>query len=256
MSASTGTVTVLDMFPAQFNVNGDGGNVLTLIRRLQWAGITAQVISAEPHTRWWTTSTPDIVHLGGGTIGAQQAMLPHLRDGRAQLHEWAAEQVPILGVAGGYHLLLDEVRFPGAHEPVSGIGLLAGRSAPAAERVSEYTVALVDGSLVHGYQNSGQLAYLHPGTTPWGRILEGRGNGAASGTEGAITGSVTGSNLNGPLLPRNPIVADALIRDATARLGIEYRIGGQHQRVDAIANQASAVIRHRLGATKRLASYA
>jgi CobQ-like glutamine amidotransferase family enzyme len=246
-------LTILNIFPVQLNVNGDGGNVLALRRRLEWAGFSANVVEAQPGTDWWT-ERPDIVHIGGGTIAAQRTILDDLLSGRDQMLEWAAAGVSILGVAGGYHLLLDEVQFSDGEEPRAGLGLLGGRSSAAATRVSEYTVAEADGALVHGYQNSGQLVDLAPETTPWGSIIAGVGNRTAAGTEGAVSGTVLGSNLNGPLLARNPLVADAILTRAARRRGLEYKTTAHHTHVDAIANQASTVIRDRLGVAARVAA--
>ena len=245
-------ITILNLFPAQLNVNGDSGNVLALRRRLDWAGVPVRVVDAELGTPWWN-QRPDIVHLGGGTIAAQRAVLNELRDGRDQMLEWAAEGVSVLGVAGGFHLLLDEIQFPGDNATLPGLGLLRGRSSAAETRVSEYTVVEADGELVHGYQNSGQLVDLDPEALPWGRIVAGVGNRTAPGTEGAVSGTVLGTNLNGPLLPRNPLVADAILSRAAARLGLDYVTTDHHAHVDALAAQASTVIRDRLGAGARVA---
>jgi CobQ-like glutamine amidotransferase family enzyme len=243
-------LTILNIFPVQLNVNGDGGNVLALRRRLEWAGLTANVIEAQPGTEWWT-ERPDIVHIGGGTIAAQRTILDDLLAGRDQMAEWAADGVSILGVAGGYHLLLDEIQFSDGETPRAGLGLIGGRSTVTAPRVSEYTVAEADGALVHGYQNSGQLVDLAAGTIPWGSIIAGVGNRTIAGTEGAVNGTVLGSNLNGPLLPRNPLVADAILTRATRRRELEYVTTANHAHVDAVANQASTVIRARLGVAAR-----
>ncbi|PRY69160.1 hypothetical protein B0I08_103368 [Glaciihabitans tibetensis] len=239
-------ITILDMYPTHLNVNGDGGNVLALTRRLQWAGIASRVERAEVGATWWDVE-PDILHIGGGTIAAQKAVLADLTGARTRLHAWAADGVSILGVAGGFHLLLDEVLFPGESNSVAGVGLLGGRSLPAEERISEYMVARAGSDLVHGYQNSGQLVDLAADSTPWARVLAGVGNGAPEGTEGAVRGTVLGTSLNGPLLPRNPLVADAILAHAAARRGLEYVTGPQHAHADAVASQASAVIRERLG---------
>ena len=245
-------ITILNVFPAQLNVNGDSGNVLTLRRRLDWAGVPAHVVDADLGTHWWN-QRPDIVHLGGGTIAAQRAVLSDLRSGRDQLLDWAADGVSILGVAGGFHLLLDHIQFPGDDAPQAGLGLLRGRSSAADTRVSEYTVVEADGELVHGYQNSGQLVDLDPDATPWGLVIAGVGNRTAPGTEGAVNGGVLGSNLNGPLLPRNPLVADAILARSAARRGLDYITTDHHAHVDSLAAQASTIIRDRLGAGARVA---
>jgi hypothetical protein len=60
-----------------------------------------------------------------------------------------------------------------------------------------------------GYENHAGLTDLGPGATPLGRVDVGVGNG--DGTEGAIGGRVVGTYLHGPVLARNPALADRLL---------------------------------------------
>lgn len=247
------TITILDMYPSMLNVNGDGGNVLALTRRLQWAGVTSRVIRAKVGSKWFTTQ-PDIVHIGGGTVAAQQAVRGDLVAAAPYLKRWAADEVSILGVAGGFHLLLDEIHFPGATSAVAGLGLLGGSSAPAETRISEYLIGRAGKELVYGYQNSGQVVDLESRTTSWAQVLVGVGNRTTSGTEGAVSGSVLGTNLNGPLLPRNPVVADVILTRAASRQGIEYTTTERHAHADAVAQHAAAVVHERVGASAQLSA--
>ena len=60
-----------------------------------------------------------------------------------------------------------------------------------------------------GYENHAGLTDLGPGATALGRVDVGVGNG--DGTEGAIGGRVVGTYLHGPVLARNPALADRLL---------------------------------------------
>jgi lipid II isoglutaminyl synthase (glutamine-hydrolysing) len=235
-------VVLLDLLPAGMDVNGDRGNVLALRRRLGWAGIDATVVTGDD-PRWWAAD-PDLVHVGGPSVAGQRAALARLSGQRAALHERVADGVPVLGVAGGFHLLLDRLLLPGDREPVAGLGLLRGSSRPAA-RVSGFAVVETAVGRVHGYHNLGQEALLDEGTAPWGRVLLGAGNAQGRSDEGAASGRVVGTNLHGPLLPRNPRVADELLGVAAARRGIDYRPGEPHRAVDRIAERANAVLHAR-----------
>ena len=62
-----------------------------------------------------------------------------------------------------------------------------------------------------GFENHGGKTTLGPGVTPLARVVHGVGNGDGSGTEGAVSGRVIGTYLHGPLLARNPAVADLLL---------------------------------------------
>lgn len=69
-----------------------------------------------------------------------------------------------------------------------------------------------------GFENHSGLTWLGPGAEPMARIVHGRGNNGADGTEGAKYRNALGCYLHGSILPKNPALADWLI----AR-GLEYR---------------------------------
>jgi CobQ-like glutamine amidotransferase family enzyme len=53
--------------------------------------------------------------------------------------------------------------------------------------------------------------------SPLGKVLHGGGNDATSGYEGCLYKNVLGTYIHGPLLPKNPGVADWLIVRALER---------------------------------------
>jgi CobQ-like glutamine amidotransferase family enzyme len=70
---------------------------------------------------------------------------------------------------------------------------------------------------VVGFENHGGRTLLDPGTVPLGRVVHGFGNNGESGFEGCRLGKAIGTYLHGPLLPRNPWLADWLLGQALAR---------------------------------------
>jgi CobQ-like glutamine amidotransferase family enzyme len=77
--------------------------------------------------------------------------------------------------------------------------ILLGRASPAALPT------------ITGFENHGGITTLNEGTTPLARVSRGIGNGDGSGTEGAVAGRVVGTYLHGPVLARNPVLADILL---------------------------------------------
>ncbi len=77
-------------------------------------------------------------------------------------------------------------------------------------------VRLEDGEprVLAGFENHGGRTHLGAGEQPLGRVLKGHGNTGSSGAEGVRWGSVIGTYLHGPLLPKNAWFADWLIRTA------------------------------------------
>ena len=73
-----------------------------------------------------------------------------------------------------------------------------------------------DRQTLAGFENHAGRTRLDPGATPLGRVVAGFGNDGASGFEGCRLGRAIGTYLHGPLLPRNPWLADWLLAQALA----------------------------------------
>ncbi len=70
-----------------------------------------------------------------------------------------------------------------------------------------------------GFENHSGRTFLGQGAKPLGRVLRGKGNNGSDKTEGAVQGNIIGTYLHGSLLPKNPHLADYLIRKAVTRRG-------------------------------------
>jgi hypothetical protein len=71
--------------------------------------------------------------------------------------------------------------------------------------------------LLTGFENHRGVTTLDPGTASLGRVLRGTGNGVGDGAEGVVASMVIGTYLHGPVLARNPSLADELLRRVTGR---------------------------------------
>ena len=69
---------------------------------------------------------------------------------------------------------------------------------------------------VVGFENHGGRTFIGA-NKPFGKVLYGNGNDGESGYEGVVYKNIIGTYLHGPLLPKNPQVADYLIRKALER---------------------------------------
>ena len=87
-----------------------------------------------------------------------------------------------------------------------------------------------------GFENHAGRTYLDEGALPLGHVLAGFGNDGASGYEGCRAGRVIGTYLHGPLLPRNPWLADWLLAQALA-----HRTGERAQLPDDLEREAHTV---------------
>lgn len=241
-------IRILDVFPGHFDQNGDSGNVLALRRRLEWSGFDVTVDRVDPGDDW-ATRVPDFVVVGGGSIPAQRDALPHLVAQGERIAEWIAAGSVYLAVAGGYALSATEVQLPGETSARAGIGVFAGRSAPTGRLVSgPIAFRSIEHGVLHGYVNLAQRVQLADVGDALGSIEVGPWSEPTGAAEGAQRGHAYGTHAHGPIVPKNPRLADAIIRAGLARLGIadRYRPGTAHARVDELARRARASLAARL----------
>jgi CobQ-like glutamine amidotransferase family enzyme len=125
----------------------------------------------------------------------------------------------VLAVCGAFQLL-GRVYIDGRRRETPGLGLLDLETAAATPRlVGEVVTRSREGELLTGFENHGGRSVLGPGVEPLGRVLRGGGNNGSDATEGARQGTVFGTYLHGPVLARNPALADLLLGQALERRG-------------------------------------
>ena len=200
------------LFPDLLGTYGDGGNGLILARRAQWRGVDAELLQAVSDA---SVPEADIYCLGGGEDGPQvRAARTLIDDGT--LARRAASGAVVLAVCAGFQIVGRS--FPGADgEAHEGVGLLdietvKGTGPRAVGEVVAEPVGLAGlAGLAEltGFENHGGVSALGEDTEPLGRVTAGVGNG--DGGEGAVQGRVVGTYLHGPLLARNPALADVLL---------------------------------------------
>jgi lipid II isoglutaminyl synthase (glutamine-hydrolysing) len=202
------TMRIAVVYPDLLGTYGDGGNGLVLAQRARWRGIDTELLQATSES---AVPEADLYCLGGGEDGPQvRAARALIDDG--MLTRRVAGGAVVLAVCAGYQIAGHG--FPGAEgEPHEGIGLLGATtvklSGPRAVGEVVAESALVP--TVTGFENHGGRTTLEDGTTPFATVTSGVGNGDGSGTEGAVHGRVLGTYLHGPLLARNPALADLLL---------------------------------------------
>lgn len=216
---SDSAVRIVLVFPELLGTYGDGGNAEILARRLAWRGIDVDLHSVSSRDPLPTAA--DVYVMGGGEDNPQSAAADALRrDGafRAAIDNGAA----VLAVCAGYQIIGE--RFPGVGgRPVHGAGVIdmVTESTPEPRAVGEIIVQppaeLGLGELT-GFENHQGRTRLGAGVTPLGTVRLGIGNGATPGTDGAHSGRIFGTYLHGPVLARNPLLADTILAMVTGPL--------------------------------------
>ncbi len=212
-------VRVVVVHPDLLGTYGDGGNGLILARRLQWRGLAVELIEAMSGTP--VPASGDIYCLGGGEDAAQHRAAAELAEGNP-LGQAVDNGAAVLAVCAGFQVL--GRRYPSADGQVrDGLGLIdidtrkGGGRRPVGELVVTPSPALGLPQLT-GYENHGGLTTLGPDAQPLGRVDAGVGNGGGDGSEGAVVGRIFGTYMHGPVLARNPALADLILTSVVGEL--------------------------------------
>lgn len=209
------------LYPDLLNLYGDRGNIATLRQRAQWRGIAVHLVEA----RLGDVIDPaahDLFFIGGGEDRQQALAAPDLCKVKgAALREAAEGGAAVLAVCGGYQLLGHYYR-PAEGPDLVGLGLLdlhtVHPGAGARRLIGNIVVREASaGVRLVGFENHGGRTRLGPGARPLGTVVAGFGNNGEDGSEGAVWHGVYGTYLHGPLLPKNPWLADRLIALALQR---------------------------------------
>lgn len=208
---------IYHLYPDVLNLYGDVGNIRCLQQRLAWRGIESAV-TALPLGEKASLSDADLIFIGGGRENEQLALLEDIHANKAESLRAAIEDgVTVLAVGGGYELLGQRYRAldNSMHE---FIGALDMHTVASAQRVTGnymFRCEELEGSPVVAFENHCGRSFLGSGVKPLGSIICGTGNG--DGSEGVRYKNVFGSYGHGPLLPKNPELADYIIRTSLQR---------------------------------------
>jgi len=228
-------IRVAHLYPEYLNIYADRGNIAVLARRAEWRGHELRVTPiglGEP----LAPGEYDLVYVGGGQDREQVLVAADLVRKADALHEAVAGGAAVLAVCGGYQLLGRGYRDLQG-EDLPGIGLLpletvAGQRRLIGDALIECELEPGVRRTLAGFENHAGRTRLDPGAEPLGRVLAGFGNDGESGFEGCRAGRVIGTYLHGPLLPRNPWLADTLLAQALA-----HRLGGEPPQLEPLPDE-------------------
>lgn len=222
-------LTIGLVLPDVLGTYGDDGNALVLRQRARMRGVDAEILPVKLGES--VPESLDLYCLGGGEDTAQILAAEHLiADGGLTRAAWAGR--PILGVCAGLQVLGESFRAGG--RVIDGLGLIDATTVPLQTRaIGEITSTPTRAGLtadltepLTGFENHLGATLLGPGAEPLGRVTRGIGNcdvaasaDVSDGTrqrfaEGAVQGSVIATYMHGPVLARNPQLADLLLARA------------------------------------------
>ena len=208
------TLRVCALYPELMNIYADRGNIAVLRARCDWRDLGFELVSASLGEKL-DPDGHDIYYMGGGQDRDQALVAREMAQSkRGPLHAAAERGAVLLAVCGGYQLLGHSYAL--GDEELPGIGLVDLRTVrePGPRLIGNCAIEADLGSgpqVIAGFENHGGRTYLGPEEQPLGTVLSGHGNNGRDGGEGVQRGTVIGTYLHGPLLPKNVWLADRLI---------------------------------------------
>lgn len=214
------------------NIYGDTGNIICLKKRCEWRGIEIEIrnISLGDNI---TPRRCDMYFFGGGQDQAQNQVAIDLGKKGKTIKDAIEKGVPLLSICGGYQLLGKYYQaFEGPK--LEGVGIFPAFTKASKDRmIGNIVVKLSDfsyqisaktkaadgrrlkaeGFLV-GFENHSGKTYLEKDAKPLGKVIKGFGNNGEDKSEGCIYKNAIGCYMHGSLLPKNPMLADWLIKKA------------------------------------------
>jgi CobQ-like glutamine amidotransferase family enzyme len=239
------------LYPDYLNIYADRGNIAVLERRASWRGIELDYRTIGPGDVV-RPGEHDLYYIGGGQDREQALIAPDLAAKGEALAAAVGEGAAFLAVCGGYQLLGRSYRDRSGAE-LPGIGLFAHHTVAGDRRMIGDVLLeceLEPGSprTLAGFENHAGRTYLDEDATPLGRVVSGFGNNGKDGFEGCRVEGAVGTYLHGPLLPRNPWLADWLIaRGLARRLGEAPELEALPDELESAAQQVSARRAHARG---------
>lgn len=205
-------IRIVQLFGDLLGTYGDNGNTLVLAKRAKWRNTNVDVTKVRSGET--IPDDGDLYVIGGGEDGPQNEAKRQLATSGA-LQRGVDKGAAVLAVCAGFQILGHTYCGPDG-EPIDGLGLIDAHSTrTTGERLVGDVVAdshpdLSLGQLT-GYENHAGVTTLGTNAQPLGQVVAGTGNGPGRGVEGAWQGRIIGTYLHGPVLARNPSLADLLL---------------------------------------------
>jgi CobQ-like glutamine amidotransferase family enzyme len=228
-------VRVGHLYPDYLNIYADRGNMAVLARRAAWRGYELEVTSVsmgEP----LRPGAHDLLYIGGGQDREQALVAVDLATKADAVRDAVASGAAALAVCGGYQLFGRYYR-DRARVELPGIGMFPLHTIAGDRRMIGDVLLDCDwsGHTLVGFENHAGRTHLDDDAVPLGRVVHGFGNDGKSGFEGCRVGRAIGTYLHGPLLPRNPWLADWLLSQALA-----HASGGEPVELEPLGDELEA----------------
>ncbi len=195
---------------------------MVLAKRCEWRGISTNIAHITLETPVKDLKACDLIFMGGAQDRQQKlAGEDFLKYKGPVVQHMVEQEIPALFVCAAYQFVGHYYKpYQGKKIPGAGIfDLYTEHPGDQAKRLIGNVVAELNPkskikNTIVGFENHGGRTYLGPKMKPFANVLKGYGNNGRDGFEGAVYKNAIGSYFHGPILPKNPHIADWLIAKA------------------------------------------
>ncbi len=232
------SLTIGWLYPSLMSTYGDRGNIMILQKRSAWRGIKTEVLPITPEITKDKLSKVNMLFGGGAQDREQTLVINDLKNKADCLIDLIDQFIPSLFVCGSHQLLGKFYELPDGKK-IEGLGIFDMETSHPGKKVPRLTGNIVakvnwknldiSQSLnpiakqyqhIVGFENHGGRTVLGSTAKPFATVIKGYGNNGQDKTEGIVYKNAIGCYFHGPLLPKNPHIADYLIQKA---LEVKYQ---------------------------------
>jgi CobQ-like glutamine amidotransferase family enzyme len=216
------TINIGWLYPDLMNTYGDRGNIITLNYRLKMMGMEPIVNKISINESGELISKMDIIFMGGAQDKQQEIVNKDLKVKGKYLKDAIALGVPGLYVCGAYQFLGRYYKEADGNI-INGIGIFdVYTESPSLNTPRCIGNIVIESKLfpkikLIGFENHGGRTYLTNKEQAFATVKKGYGNNGEDKTEGFFYNNSIGTYLHGPILPKNPEIADYLIKKAVEK---------------------------------------
>ncbi len=214
------------LYPDLMSTYGDRGNLICLQKRCQWRGIEVLIKLINLETRGEELLDCDFLFMGGAQDRQQKIVSEDLKTNKGPVIKQMIEgNIPGLFVCAAYQFFGQSYR-SAEGEKIPGLGIFDLETVHPGKTktrcIGNIVIRITNNQLpitnyLVGFENHGGRTYLGKNLKPLGEVIVGYGNNGEDKKEGCVYKNAIGTYLHGPILPKNPHLADFLIKLALSK---------------------------------------
>lgn len=208
------------LYPDLMSTYGDRGNIIVLQKRAEWRDIKIKVQKISLDSEYSILNTCDLLFMGGAQDTQQEIVNRDLQNKKGKvLIEQIEKGIPGLYICGAYQFLGKYYR-TADNKKLPGLGIFPLYTENPGEKTKRLIgnvvikpnhYSLITIPYLIGFENHGGRTYLEDKSLALGVTVRGLGNNGEDKTEGIVYKNSFGTYLHGPILPKNPQLADLLL---------------------------------------------